>query len=133
MGVWRSFCFTTLQIDGRIPVDTSLSRSFETMQRSNAVKRTTHQRIRLAMESKREIERRAYDIIDAHPHFHGRAARFELTCGKDVLVVRGMVRTFYLKQMLQTVLKDVCGVGRIDNQVTVMSDYGLCGFGDGTD
>jgi hypothetical protein len=50
-----------------------------------------------------------------------------------VLVVRGTVRTFYLKQMVQTVLKEVTGVRRIDNQVTVMSDYGLCGFGDDTD
>ena len=95
--------------------------------------RTTLKRIRLAMESKLEIERRAHDILDAHPHFHGRAARFEFVCGKDVLVVRGTVRTFYLKQMLQTVLKDVTGVRYIDNQVTVMSEYGLCGIGDDTD
>ena len=95
--------------------------------------RTALKRTRLVMESKREIERRAYDMLDAHPHFHGRADGFEFACGKDTLVVRGMVRTFYLKQVLQTVLKDVTGVRRIDNQVTVMSDYGICGFGDETD
>jgi hypothetical protein len=114
-------------------VGASLSGSFETMQRSNTVKRTTGQRIRLAMESKREIERRAHEMLDAHPHFHGRASRFEFACGRDVLVVRGTVRTFYLKQMLQTVLKNVTGIRRIDNQVTVVSDYGLYEFGDDTD
>lgn len=85
------------------------------------------------MESKREIERRAYEILDSHPHFHGRADGFELVYGKDALVVRGKVRTFYLKQMLQTVLKDLSGIQRIDNQVKVISDYGLCGFGDDTE
>jgi hypothetical protein len=103
------------------------------MQRSNAVKGMTRQRIRRAMESQREIERRAFDMLDAHPHFHGRAATFEFACGKDVLVVRGMVRTFYLKQMLQTALRNVSGARRIDNQVRVISDYGLVGIGDETD
>lgn len=90
------------------------------------MRRTTRERTRVASENTPEIERRAYDILDAHPYFHGRAAKFEFTCGKDVLVVRGAVRTFYLKQMLQTVLKEVSGIQRIDNQVTVMCDNGLC-------
>jgi hypothetical protein len=35
--------------------------------------------------------------------------------------------------MLQTVLKSVTGIHRIDNQVTVMSDYGLYGFANDAD
>jgi hypothetical protein len=85
------------------------------------------------VDTTREIERRAYSKVDAHPHFHGRAAWFEYVCRKDVLIVRGMVRTLYLKQILQNVLNDLNGVRFVDNQVTVMSDYGLLGFGDDTD
>jgi hypothetical protein len=86
-----------------------------------------------AVGATQEVERRAYAMVDAHPHFHGRAARFNFACHKDVLVVRGMVRTIYLKQLLQRVLSNLIGIRFIDNQVTVMSDYGLVGFGDDTD
>jgi hypothetical protein len=36
--------------------------------------------------------------------------------------VRGTVPTFYLKQLLQNVLKDVDGVRAIDNQVAVVAN-----------
>ena len=67
------------------------------------------------------IVERAYAVLDAHSHFRGRAFRFEFVCQDDVLIVRGAVPTFYLKQVLQSVLKDVDGVRVIDNQVTVVS------------
>ena len=44
-----------------------------------------------------------------------------LVCQEDVLVVCGAVPSFYLKQVLQTVLRDVDGVRQVDNQVAVMS------------
>jgi hypothetical protein len=66
------------------------------------------------------IVERAYAIVDAHSHFRGRAAQFEFVCREDVLVLRGAVPTFYLKQVLQSVLKDVDGIRVIDNQVTVV-------------
>jgi hypothetical protein len=68
-----------------------------------------------------EIVERACATLEAHAHFRGRAGRFEFICREDVLVVRGAVPSFYLKQVLQTVLKDVDGVRQIDNQVTVVS------------
>jgi hypothetical protein len=42
-----------------------------------------------------------------------------------VLTLRGRVPTFYLKQMLQTWLRNLDGVQRIDNQVDVVSSTGL--------
>lgn len=74
-------------------------------------------------ESQR-IVRQAYAILGDHPHFHGRAHEFEIDCRKDVLVVRGAVPTFYLKQLLQSALKDLDGVHRVENQVTVLSVEG---------
>ncbi len=46
-----------------------------------------------------------------------------------MLVVRGCVASFYLKQMLQTVLKDLDGVRQIDNQVEVVATNGSGGEG----
>jgi hypothetical protein len=42
-----------------------------------------------------------------------------------VLTLRGRVPTFYLKQMLQTFLRDLAGVEQIDNQVDVVTAVGL--------
>ena len=41
------------------------------------------------------------------------------------LVLRGRVPSFYLKQILQTLLTELDGVGRIDNRVDVVSTTGL--------
>ncbi len=51
----------------------------------------------------------------------------EITCcyEKGVLTLRGRVPTFYLKQVLQTTLKGIPGVMRIDNRVDVVASQGL--------
>ncbi len=50
---------------------------------------------------------------------------FDFECNNGVLVVRGCVPTFYLKQVLQTLLKGLEGVRRIDNQVQVDASEGV--------
>ena len=89
---------------------------------------TTPDRITRQQESRRKVEECAHALINAHPHFRGRASQFEFVCREEVLVVRGLVPTFYLKQVLQTLLKDLDGVRLVDNQVTVVSPDGLSGF-----
>jgi hypothetical protein len=71
------------------------------------------------------FERRAYEILTQHCHFHGRAGSFKFAQCDDVLTVRGCVPSFYLKQVLQSVLRDVEGVRWIDNQVDVVASDGL--------
>jgi hypothetical protein len=73
------------------------------------------------------IVKQAYSILDTHAHFRGRAANFEVVCEEEILFVRGAVPTFYLKQVLQSVLKDVEGVRKIENDVQVVSATGLSG------
>jgi hypothetical protein len=77
-----------------------------------------------------DMEERARALVDAHSHFAGRAQQFEFQYADGVLVVRGRVPTFYLKQTLQHALKRLDGVRRIDNQVAVVSSEGLVGRGD---
>ena len=76
----------------------------------------------------RKVEHCAHALVHVHPHFYGRATQFEFVYREEVLVVRGLVPTFYLKQVLQTMLKDVDGVRLVDNQVTVVSPDGLSRF-----
>ena len=47
----------------------------------------------------------------------------DITCHycDSVLILRGRLPTFYLKQILQTMLKDLDGVQQINNQVDVVS------------
>ena len=72
-----------------------------------------------------DMERRAQALLEAHSHFVGRARLFEFQYSEEVLVVRGSVPTYYLKQILQRALRDLEGVRLIDNQVTVASCEGI--------
>jgi hypothetical protein len=66
-----------------------------------------------------DAARQARDLLRRHPHFGGRADDFEFELCDSILVVRGCVPTFYLKQLLQHALQQLDGVAEIDNCVTV--------------
>jgi hypothetical protein len=72
-----------------------------------------------------KIEQLARQELDRHCHFRGRVDGFQFEHHEGVLTVRGRVPTFYLKQLLQTALKRVDGVERINNQVDVVCCDGL--------
>jgi hypothetical protein len=73
----------------------------------------------------RFIEQRAHEILSQHCHFRGRAVTFQYEYREEVLIVRGLVPSFYLKQVLQTALMELDGVAQIDNRVDVISSHGL--------
>jgi hypothetical protein len=73
----------------------------------------------------KNVEQVAYEIVASHCSFHGRAREFEFERNGDVLTIRGCVPSFYLKQVLQGLLKNLEGVERIDNQVDVVNPHGL--------
>lgn len=75
----------------------------------------------------REIEQRAQALVNAHSLFTRRASKFKYRCEADVLTVNGNVPTFYLKQVLQSILQTVEGVRRIENEVEVVSATGVSG------
>lgn len=58
-------------------------------------------------------------------HFTRHWREIECDYENGVLTLRGSVPSFYLKQVLQSILKNVPGVQRIDNQVNVVSAAGL--------
>ena len=68
---------------------------------------------------------RARQALERHVHFRGRSDGFTFDCRGDVLTVRGRVPSFYLKQVLENVLKQIDGVRHVDNQVDVVCCDGL--------
>lgn len=85
-------------------------------------------------DPERSLERRqltaelaARELLSRSIHFNGRAHRFEFQQEGDVLVVDGVVPTFYLKQMLQCLLMNLEEVRRIVNRVKVINCDGLGG------
>jgi hypothetical protein len=58
--------------------------------------------------------------LDKHPHFRGRTHLIQIKSNADSLVLSGRVPTYYLKQLLQEVVKAVPDVGDIENRVDVL-------------
>ncbi|MGD9636187.1 MAG: hypothetical protein AB7G28_01815 [Pirellulales bacterium] len=72
-----------------------------------------------------ELADRARHRLSQHSQFRLRAGGFAFDVLGDTLVVRGIVPSFYLKQLVQTVLRDLEGIRWIDNQVEVIASNGL--------
>jgi len=71
-----------------------------------------------------ELAMRARRQLAAHSQFQRRVDSFAFEVLGDTLVVRGRVPSFYLKQLVQTVLRDLEGVRWIDNQLEVIAGNG---------
>lgn len=71
------------------------------------------------------LEEAARAALAAHSHFRGRADHFVLVASEEAIVVSGAVPSFYLKQLLQSILQAVDGVQRVHNQVAVISPHGV--------
>jgi hypothetical protein len=67
----------------------------------------------------RSAPERVREALNRHPHFYGRADRFQFELSEGVLVVTDTVPTYYLRQLLQGALTKMSEV-RIDNRVDVV-------------
>lgn len=67
----------------------------------------------------------ARELLARHDHFRCRANTFDMCECDGVLLVRGQVPSFYLKQLLQSALEGVAGVWKVENRVDVVSPDGL--------
>jgi len=66
-----------------------------------------------------DVAEEARRVLERDPLFRGRASLIKIECCEGQLVLEGRLPSFYLKQMLQTVLRDVEGAGQIDNRISV--------------
>lgn len=66
-----------------------------------------------------QLHERIHLTLSRDPHVGGRPVRFDLI-DRDV-VLTGSVRTYFQKQMAQESLRGIEGLGRIVNQLEVVS------------
>jgi osmotically-inducible protein OsmY len=57
--------------------------------------------------------------LERNPHLAGRSLRFEAEQGRVTL--RGIVRSYYQKQMAQEALREVDGIAQIYNELEVVA------------
>jgi osmotically-inducible protein OsmY len=79
--------------------------------RGNAQKAETHGRS--------ELQKIVETVLARSTNFAGRNLRFEVQ--EDGLVLRGVVRSYYHKQLAQESLKSISGIPRIQNEIEVVS------------
>ncbi len=68
---------------------------------------------------------RACGELSQHDHFRYHLDSIFIDYQKGRLIITGRLPSFYLKQMLQTVLRTLPEVQQIDNRVDVVSSRGL--------
>jgi hypothetical protein len=66
-----------------------------------------------------DVVHEAIERLGQYAHFRMYASSLSLDFRAGTLVVTGTLPSFYLKQVLQTILRDLPGVLRIDNRVEV--------------
>ena len=88
---------------------------------------TMDKRIRIdeAAGVSEDVLRRVKGTLSRSCHFTRHWREISCNYNAGILTLRGCVPSFYLKQVLQSILKDVPGVERIDNRVDVVSAAGL--------
>lgn len=64
-----------------------------------------------------QLEDRVLSAIERNPHVPGRNLRFETESGRVTL--RGVVRSYFQKQMAQEALRGVDGIAEIHNELEV--------------
>jgi hypothetical protein len=69
--------------------------------------------------TQQEVVRQAAERLGAYEHIRAHAKRISFEFRDGVLTAKGTLPSFYLKQVLQTVLRDLPGVLRIENRVVV--------------
>lgn len=63
------------------------------------------------------LQDRIDSAIQENPHLAGHTLQIEMRSGR--IVLRGVVRSYYQKQIAQEVVRLVDGVGRIENKLRV--------------
>jgi len=60
-----------------------------------------------------------------HPLFCGRMGTINLDYHQGILTISGRVPSFYLKQVVQEIVRHLDGVERVDNQIDVIRPDGV--------
>ena len=74
----------------------------------------------------RSVEQQAEQLLHRHPHFHGRTRWVKVFYDAAQRSVRleGCLPSFYLKQLAQEALRELDGIDRIDNRISILGRAG---------
>jgi hypothetical protein len=63
--------------------------------------------------------------LERHPHFRGRLEALSIDQRGKTLYLSGQLPTFYLKQLVQEIVRHLPGVQNVRNDIDVISPYGV--------
>ena len=63
--------------------------------------------------------------LENHPHFRGRLETLSIDQRGKTLYLSGQLPTFYLKQLVQEIIRRLPGVQSVRNEIDVISPYGV--------
>jgi osmotically-inducible protein OsmY len=78
----------------------------------------------LSPDADRQIQHRAREILQKHPHFHGHSDWVHCRCRRGCLRLEGKLPSWYLKQLAQEAVQGLNGVQRLSNRIKVASPSG---------
>jgi len=70
-------------------------------------------------DSQHNLRALVHNTLSRSPYFAGR--NFEVDFRENDVILRGVVRTYYQKQLAQELVRKIEGVHQIDNQIEVIS------------
>ena len=70
-------------------------------------------------DRRHSLEELVHSTLSRSPYLTGRSLRIEVV--EDDVVLSGVVRSYYQKQMAQESLRNLAGVGRVRNELEVVS------------
>jgi hypothetical protein len=91
------------------------------MARSSFHKGEGNNRVFQGPDGNLDVVREALERLSRYAHFCAHTNSISIDFREGTLVVTGILPSFYLKQVLQTILRDLPGVVRIDNRVEVVA------------
>ena len=71
------------------------------------------------------IRQQVLSHLSEHVHFRCHLDCLDIQCAEGQLRINGKLPSYYLKQLLQTTVRNVPGVSEINNEVHVISSTGL--------
>jgi osmotically-inducible protein OsmY len=63
--------------------------------------------------------------LENHPHFRGRLEMLSIDQRGKTVYLSGQLPTFYLKQLVQEIVRHLPGVQTVRNEINVISPYGV--------
>jgi hypothetical protein len=79
----------------------------------------------LTISNRSDLSSAARQQLERHPHFRGRVDALSIDQRGKTLHLAGQLPTFYLKQLVQEVVRRLPGVQNIRNEIVVISPYGI--------